>query len=84
MEKLRIPPRDAMIFRMLHRNWMSPGEVAKILHCKPSEAYNRVRRIANRRKLIAMRIDGENEEKIIVVRASTKTTVLKFVSVLPP
>ena len=84
MEKLRIVPRDAMLFRMLHRNWMSPSDVARILHCKPTEAYNRVRRIANKRRLIAMRIDGEKEEKIIVIRPSTKTTILRFVSILPP
>lgn len=85
MRKLKVTQPEAMIFQMLNRKWMSDMDVAMILHCEPSEAYSKVRKIANKHKLYSMRIEyGEKEGHIIVLKPSSKATILKFVSILPP
>ena len=85
MKKLKVTQPEAMIFQMLNRKWMSDTDVATILHCQPNEAYSKVRKIASKHKLYSMRIeDGEKEGQIIVLKPSSKATILKFVSILPP
>lgn len=85
MRKLKVTQPEAMIFQMLNRRWMSDMDVATILHCEPSEAYSKVRKIASKHKLYSMLVeDGKNEGHIIVLKPSSKATILKFVSILPP
>jgi HD-like signal output (HDOD) protein len=85
MKKLKITQPEAMIFQMLNRRWMKDTDVAKILHCQPNEAYDKVRKIASKHRLHSMLIeDGKKEAQMIVVKPSSKVTILKFVSILPP
>jgi hypothetical protein len=85
MKKLKVTQPEGMIFQMLDRRWMTDADVATILHCQPSEAYSKVRRIATKHNLYSMRIeDGKSEGQIIVIKPNSKATILKFVSILPP
>lgn len=85
MRKLRIRQPEAMIFQMLNRRWMSDSDVATILHCQPDEAYDKVVKIASKHKLYTMRIkDGQKGGQMIVIKPSSRATILKFVSILPP
>jgi hypothetical protein len=84
MRKLRVPQPDAMIFKMLAGTWMTDRKVARLLHCKSNEAYDRVKEIACGQNLYPMRIEeGEDGGWVIVLRPNAKATVLKFVSILP-
>jgi hypothetical protein len=74
-----------MIFRMLTGTWMTDTRVARLLHCKTSEAYSKVKEIACKQNLYPMRIEAdESGGWIIVLKPDAKATVLKFVSILPP
>ena len=84
MKKLDVPKSEAMIFRMLAGQWMSDRRVARILRCKTDEAYDRVKEIAYKRELCSVRIENrEGEGQMIVVKPRKKTTILRFVSILP-
>ena len=84
MKKLAVSRSEAMLFRMLSGRWMADSNVARILHCKENEAYDKVREIACKQKLYPMRIEeGQQGGWIIVLRPRAKVTVLRFVSILP-
>jgi hypothetical protein len=75
-----------MLLQMLtSRKWMTDTDVATTLHCQPDQAFDRVRKIARKHKLCAMCIvDEEERQRIIAIKRSTKATIVKFVSILPP
>jgi hypothetical protein len=85
MRKMKVTQPEATIFRMLSGTWVTDADVASVLRCHPSQAYNRIRKIAAEHGLCCVRIEtGDEESQMIVVTSRNKTTILKFVSILPP
>ena len=84
MKKLKVSQPGRMILEMLAGRWMSDKDVARVLRCESEEAYDRVRKMADKHELYSMRVEDRKGGQMIVIKPRSKPTILKFVSILPP